>query len=611
MRKIYIILLASVAALGLAACTNLDEKPYDMLTSANIDWSEEETLTRFAGNVYNNIRYMYWGYYGMFNITEDCSDLHMIPARIGVGWGAFFIPMHKHEYAQTNVEEGATNWNYAYDAINYANQALDNENFAANKEAAAKIRFLRAFAYYVLFDHFRNIPVLKTFNLPEGFQPEQEKPEDTFNWIESELLDILEDLGREKTYGIPNEFAARMTLAKMYLNHNAWFVDPTNGNYTDDKEWYKKAIDQVKVVIDEGGYSLAAKYKDNFLHDLSANNEIIFAVPLDAKNASHNYLVCQELYNGGGPAFGFTSQAWNGGAAIPQFIDTYKQDLGSDGKPKKDADGEVIYLDKRFYDTWAYGQQYDMKTGEKLTSGTGDIDSQGSDIPIYYTKEVHSIDNPGAYMLQGYRCIKYEICEGTDGTWGDDVPVFRLSDAYFIAAECALRLNGGYVYSEAQAAQFVTDVRMRSFDNPADATRTVEDLKGGSVYDYGIREYTKVAPENPNFKYEEVWNSSDFRKTDDFQGTYDTDIEFGGLLDDLAWEFMGEFHRRQDLIRFRCNGGKQNVFDGRAWFCKEKVEDPTDVHLDIFPLWDDVLKSNIKLKQNPGYSASADAATEE
>lgn len=603
LRNIFAVLASSVLLLG--ACTNLDETTYDIISSDDIDWSDESVLARFSGNVYSNLRYMYWGYYGMWNITEDCSDLHMIPARIGVGWGAFFINMHKHDYAPTNIEEGATNWGYAYSTINYANQCLDNEDFCKQEVAAARVRFLRAFAYYVLFDHFRNIPVLTTFNTPDGFLPEQETPEYTFNWIEQEILDCMPLLGREKRFGIPNEFVARMTLAKMYLNHNAWF--DTGVGYNDDKEWYKKAEEQVKVVIDEGGYTLSPKYSDNTKADLSTNNELIFGIALDVKQASHCYLVAQELYNGGGDAFGYTNQCWNGGCAIPQFIDTYKKQVDDEGKAVLDDKGEVVYLDKRFYDTWAYGQQYHLTTGEPLDSGNGDIDSQGSHIPIYYTKEVHSIDNPGAYMLQGYRYIRNEIVSGTDGTWGDDVPVFRLADAYFIAAECALRLGGSGLYSEADAANFVTMVRQRSFDNAADAVRTVEDLKGGSCYDYGIREYTTESPNNPNFKYENVMGTSAFNYTDDFDGELDTDIEFGGLLDDLAWEFIGEFHRRQDLIRFRCNSGTQNVYNGRAWFCKEKVADASDVHLNIFPIWYDNMQSNIKLVQNPGYSASADA----
>lgn len=45
------------------------------------------------------------------------------------------------------------------------------------------------------------------------------------------------------------------------------------------------------------------------------------------------------------------------------------------------------------------------------------------------------------------------------------------------------------------------------------------------------------------------------------------DIQFGGLLDDLAWEFVYEHHRRQDLIRFKMDNGC-NVFNGKSWFGK-------------------------------------------
>ena len=78
------------------------------------------------------------------------------------------------------------------------------------------------------------------------------------------------------------------------------------------------------------------------------------------------------------------------------------------------------------------------------------------------------------------------------------------------------------------------------------------------------------------------------------------DIILGGLLDDLAWEFVAEHHRRQDLIRFRMTNG-QNVFNGKSWFCKDRTEDVNDNHCDIFPIHKTFLEGNLKLKQNPGY----------
>ena len=78
------------------------------------------------------------------------------------------------------------------------------------------------------------------------------------------------------------------------------------------------------------------------------------------------------------------------------------------------------------------------------------------------------------------------------------------------------------------------------------------------------------------------------------------DIELGGLLDDLAWEFVGEYHRRQDLIRFRIVNGP-NVWNGKSWFCKRAETDPNDYHKNLYPISQDNMESNIALVQNPGY----------
>jgi hypothetical protein len=210
--------------------------------------------------------------------------------------------------------------------------------------------------------------------------------------------------------------------------------------------------------------------------------------------------------------------------------------------------------------------------------------------PLIYTREIHSIDNPGCYPFEGGRLIKYEILPGDFGSAYDDVPFFRLADAYMIKAECLLRLGGYKGETEQTAADLVTAVRQRAFkDNPAKAVRTVAQLKGGSVYAYGYRENQGKMGE------EDIWVTT-------HEGG--DDIELGGLLDDLAWEFVAEHHRRQDLIRFRIRGSNQNVYNGKAWFCKRAKTDPSDNHADIFPLPKAFMDGNPKLVQNPGYEGN-------
>ncbi len=543
-------------SLFLNSCTELSETPYDILTEDNIDLTDEEDISRLSGFVFNEIRYVYWGWNGLFDIQEESSDLIMTPLRIGVGWGALYISMHKHTF-HSSIDHLRTIWYYAYNGIGYANKILDIESIQQNSEKSAKLRAMRALYYYILFDCFRNIPLETTQDIPAGYLPEQADPQEVFDFIVDELNEVKEDLGTDKVYGYPNKYFAEMVLAKMYLNHNAWFNDFSSNEY------YELALAEVNDIIENGGYSLAPNYKDCFMADLSQCPEIIFAIPLDYTYASHNYLINKCLISDGAKAFGYNGSPWNGSCAVPQFIDTYHAN------------------DKRLDDTWEHGQQYDYETGDPLTT---DADDQGT-VNLVYTKEVHSIDNPGAYMLEGYRFVKNEIVAGTDGTYGDDVPFFRLADAMFIKAECLLRLGK----DEDVAASLITQVRQRSFDNSTDAQRTAGDLKGGSVYDYGHREWTS--------KGATVYNSDSYIAT--FEGG--NDIEFGGLLDDLAWEFVGEHHRRQDLIRFRVTSKNMNVYNGKSWFCKDAETDASDIHNNIFPIHQDFLDANLKFKQNPGY----------
>jgi len=543
------------AAITLGACTDLDENIYDQLSDENIAFSEQD-ISRMKGFVYNELRYLYWGWNGMFDIYEESSDLIMTPLRVGIGWGDLYISMHKHTYHPT-IDHFWTIWNYGYVGITYANKLLDIPQIQENMKVSAELRTMRALYYYILFDCFRNIPLETTTLVPKGYLPTQAEPQVMYDFIVDELNAVKEDLGTEKVFGYPNKYMAEMILAKMYLNHNAWFNDFSDNNY------YELALAEVNDIIDNGGYSLTSNYKDNFKANLQGNNEMIFVIPLDYTYARHNYLVNKCLIGAGGAAFGYDGTPWNGSCAVPQFMDTYHAE------------------DKRFDDTWAHGQQYHFTTGAALKTTA---DDQG-EVNLVYTKQVHSIDNPGAYMLEGYRFVKNEIVAGPDGTYGDDVPFFRLADAMFIKAECLLRLGR----DQQVAADLISEVRSRAFDDAADATRTVAALTGASVYDYGHREYTSTGATN----YDPA----------SLVATYEggADIEFGGLLDDLAWEFVGEHHRRQDLIRFRIPSKNMNVYRGKSWFCKDAQTDANDTHLDIFPIHQSFIDSNPNLDQNDLY----------
>ncbi|WP_297094583.1 RagB/SusD family nutrient uptake outer membrane protein [uncultured Draconibacterium sp.] len=558
------ILSFSLAILLLmGACTDLDETVYSGLTDETIDVNDPEVVGYMMGEALAQFRFLYWGWNGYFDVMEECSDIYMTPKRLGVGWGDLYIPMHKHSWNSTQGHIDAL-WNYAYVGIGYANKTLDVLPETGPEQA--QMRFIRALNYYVLLDAFRNVPLETTQDTEPGYLPEQADAQEIFDFCVSELNAIKDDLGTEKVFGYANRFAADMALAKLYLNYNAYFG-------TNDNSYYTLALAEVNDVIENGGYSLAPNYLDNFKVDIDGSPEVIFAIPLDHTNASHNYLVNKCLVGAGAAAYGYNGSPWNGSCAVPQFIDTYEEG------------------DMRLGYTWAGGVQHFAtedadgntipQSGDPIPFGTDDWAGEGY---LNYSRNVHSIDNPGAYQQEGYRFVKSEIEAGDYGTYGNDVAFFRLADAMFIKAECLLRLG----QDEQTAADLITEVRSRSFDSAQGAVRTVADLKGGSIYDYGHREYTSEGFAN--------YDPASYIVT--IEGG--DDIELGGLLDDLAWEFAGEHHRRQDLVRFKMSDGR-NVFNGKSWFCKDAT---TETHWDYFPIPKAALDANISLVQNDGYQGA-------
>lgn len=89
-------------------------------------------------------------------------------------------------------------------------------------------------------------------------------------------------------------------------------------------------------------------------------------------------------------------------------------------------------------------------------------------------------------------------------------------------AEALLRTD-----SAETAAAIVTQVRKRAFADSSKAKVAGAELKQGSTYNYGWWEGGHLV-----------------------NATGGEDIRYGRFLDELAWEFTMEGHRRQDLIRF-------------------------------------------------------------
>ena len=381
-----------------------------------------------------------------------------------------------------------------YYNIALCNEFLRNANDASftgedevkMKEYKAEVRFMRALFYYHALDLYRNIPMV-TENDPVGsFIPPRYTPQQTFDYIESELKDCVNDLLPASTcpYGQASQGAAYTLLAKLYLNSEVY---TGVAKYAECKE----ACEQVMNM----GYSLESDYSKLFNADNDKRtNEIIFALPVSATHTvswgSSTYMVCGQLSmsnaNQTPGDFGATS-GWSEFRLRPEFVDKFEEsDIYSQGE---DAKGDVR---AKFFTN---GQSKDVASMTDET--TGYLSEKWSNKKDDGT-DASNTANDGAEI---------------------DYPLFRLSDVYLMYAECVARIKG---------------TNWDDWNGGTDASdpAVIASRKKGAIYWINlVRERAGAS---------DVW-SSNFA---------DDNALLQFILDERARELYHEGYRRTDLIRF-------------------------------------------------------------
>lgn len=153
--------------------------------------------------------------------------------------------------------------------------------------------FLRAFTHWFLFLNFRNIPLMD--QLPESsknYKP-QAKPEETWDFIISDLIKAKELLPKKGFWtgdnlGRVTSGSAAALLGKAYLYRSG--IEKFYGNST--KTYYSEAASEFNEIISgvHGAYELMADYNDNFKVNTENNDESIFELQFmaDAVNTVFN-----------------------------------------------------------------------------------------------------------------------------------------------------------------------------------------------------------------------------------------------------------------------------------------------------------------------------------
>jgi hypothetical protein len=552
----YTLLITVVIA---SSCTNLDEEAFDVLP-ADVYYQDKNSVIAALVRPYEHAHWCGWD--GDRWLLQELTADHFVWTQKGKhGYDdGNWIRLHNHAW---NQDQGQIygSWTGPYQGIGQCNillrdmAKLDYPTLglteADKAQHIAELRTLRAWFYFFLIDFFRSVPIVEDVETIKA----QSTPQEVFTYIEKELKESLPSLPKNTRSGRWDQGGAASLLVRLYLNAEKWIG---TAMYTECAQYAQAIIDG-----EYGTYTIDPDYKGPFRSGVKGykSPENIFEFP-HAKNiyefgwmynAMMHYQARYSLDNDWG--------GWNGIHLTPSL------DLNGDelpytlGKPyEKFADS-----DKRkqpFHTTatggeyegfFLIGQMYEFNKAKgfgydstKTVKGTEEWNGQ----PLKFVDQVGRFsEKPNGRWQEGshvntgeensgVRLLKFPWLPMSQNLFQfNAAPEIRLAEIYYSLAECKYRAG-----DKAGAAVLLDAVRER------------------------------------NFKAEN-WDDQSYEA--DLSKL--TDDEF---VDELGREFLGERHRRTDLIRW-------NKFGSEWW---DKPADAADKT--IFPIPNQAINANPLLKPN-------------
>ncbi|MBU2974086.1 RagB/SusD family nutrient uptake outer membrane protein [Zobellia sp. B3R18] len=273
-RIVYRIWAIAIMMLPFLGCTDLEE---EILDESLTGTGEAEVVSGSIAPVYGMLRNV-WLHTVNFGLQEVASDEGILPYRGGTDWfdGGKFIAVHQHLMTPGNglVSDAWTNITLTISRAVLAEERLRPEAEAGDAEAQAALYEMIAMKAYL------NMLTLDNWGLVFKKTSSEEiseilRGQDAIDYIEGELLSVVDVISTEKGPGRLNKDAVSALLARLYLNA-AVYRDPygTPNFTTEDMD---KVIEYTSDII-SGPYALSAEYFELFNDDNNTNPELIFAL---------------------------------------------------------------------------------------------------------------------------------------------------------------------------------------------------------------------------------------------------------------------------------------------------------------------------------------------
>lgn len=559
MKKYYKLLVLLSLIISFNSCTDLTEIPYDTVTTDNYYQDKNAIIAALV----RPFEHGHWcGWDGDRWLLQELTADNFAWAQKGRhGYdGGNWIRLHGHSWT---VEEGVINgaWIGPYQGIVQCNtfiadfEKLDYPSFGLTEADKAdhigQLRTLRAWYYLFLIDFFRNVPISTDNTTIVG----QSTPQEVFNFIEKELKESLPGLPKVAKVGRLNQAAAAALLARLYLNSEAW---TGQNRYADAKKTAQDIIDG-----NYGAFSLDPDYRGPFADGLTERRspENIWVFPHKRNIYEFGWMYNAMMHYQARYSLANTWGGWNGIHLTPSRDlqgNLYPYKLG---KPYEKFSNDDFR--KQPFRTTATGYEgffligqqyaYDQKTGYGFTDekilGTEEWNGK----PLSYVDQVGRFSEGAEGLAKGshvstgeensgVRLLKFPWLPEEKGLFQNNwVAEIRLSEMYYIVAECMFREG-----NVTGAAKMFDAVRKRNFPAAKWAANS---------YEMNVSKLTE----------DEV-------------------------VDELGREFLGERHRRTDLVRWK-------RFGNEWWDKPADTKDNT-----VFPIPSRALNSNKLLQQTtPGF----------
>jgi hypothetical protein len=426
LRSIKTLCVGGLVALAMGSCWELEQEVLTGITQEelleNVTPELVEVLKQSAyGAVVASGQGGYGSHGGFYSVQEVTSDELSIPQK-GADWedGGIWLRAHRHTWISL---DGPLNgaWNYGFRIVAESNLLI--QQFPDLVELTSELRVLRAFGYLLLIDNFGNVPIITE---TDRGTPQQNTRQEVFDFIESSILENVDQLTRTNTQTNLNYWTAHMILAKLYLNAEV---------YTGTPRW-ADAERILDVIINEGPYSLSPNFFANFTANNSNSPENMFTVPYDANNAGGFNIHQMTFHYSTQLTFELQEQPWNGYAALEEFYNSFDDEDVRKGSLRE-------------------GIQFASDGVTPLEDDA--VEPNDPDGPVInFTPNINELA-PNALRQAGTRINKFEIPLGSAPDLNNDFPIFRYADVLLMKAEAAWRQG-----NTAVALQFVNQVRERA-----------------------------------------------------------------------------------------------------------------------------------------------------